>query len=63
MEAQHHSGLPFLNPVSWHYASGLSKASAPDYMLDTIMDEFINNYMIITHMLYHRNKTWKSYDW
>lgn len=63
MEAQHRSGLPFFNPISVYYANGLSMISAPDSMLDTIMDKFINNYMIITHTLYHRNKTWKSYDW
>lgn len=63
LEAQHRSGLPLINPISAYYAHALLAVRAPDSMLNTIMDEFINNYMIITHTLYHRTKTWKSYDW
>lgn len=63
LEAQHRSGLPLLNSVSAYYANALSMIAAPDSMLNTIMDEFINNYMKITHLLYHKKKTWKSYDW
>lgn len=63
LEAQHRSGLSFFNPISLYYANALTMIEASDSLRDTIMDEFINNYMIITHKLYHRNKTWKSYDW
>ena len=63
MEAQHRSGLPFYNPISLHYVTALSSTAVPDSLLDTVMEDFINAYMIISHELYRRHKTWKSYDW
>lgn len=63
MEAQSHSGLPFVNPISVYYTQALCAIRVPDDLLDNVMDEFINAYMKISHEMYHRNKTWKSYDW
>lgn len=62
-EAQSHSGLPAINEISSYYVAALSKISVPDDLLDHVMNEFLNNYMKVTHELYMRNKTWKSYDW
>lgn len=63
MEAQSHSGLPFANQISLYYAEALSRINAPDDLLDDIMNEFVNAYMKVSHEVYMRTKTWKSYDW
>lgn len=63
LEAQSHSGLPAVNDISLYYVTALSAIVAPDDLLDHIMNEFLNAYMKVTHELYRRNKTWKSYDW
>ena len=63
IEAQNHSGLPFINPISMYYAQVLTSISIPDDLLEDLMNKFINTYMVISHEIYMKNKTWKSYDW
>lgn len=63
LKAQSHSGLPAVNEISLYYVTALSAMLVPDDLLDHVMNEFLNAYMKITHELYMRNKTWKSYDW
>lgn len=63
LEAQSRSGLPAVNDISLYYVTALSAIVAPDDLLDHIMNEFLNDYMKVTHEFYRRNKTWKSYDW
>lgn len=63
LEAQHHSGLPLINPLSIYYLQALSMVVVPDDLLDSMMDEVINGYMTLVHKVHRRNKTWKSYDW
>ncbi len=63
LEAQHHSGLLLINPLSVCYLQTLSRVAVPDDLLGNMMDEVINNYMVLVHKIYKRNKTWKSYDW
>lgn len=63
LEAQSHSGLPFFNKISLDYFRLLSMIIISDDMLDKLMDEYINSYMITVHRLHKQNKKWKSYDW
>lgn len=62
LEAQSHSGLPFINNISLEYVKALCMINAPDNLLDRIIDIFVNSYMRVTHELYMKNKKWKSYD-
>ena len=63
LEAQHHSGLPLINPISVYYLQALSMVAVPDDLLDNMMDEVISGYMTLVPEVHRRNKTWKSYDW
>lgn len=63
LEAQHRSGLPYINRLSVYYLQNLSQVAVPDDLLDHMMDEVINGYMILVHEVHRRTKTWKSYDW
>ena len=63
MEAQNHSGLPFINYISMYFVQALTSISISDDLLDNLMNKFINVYMISSHEIYMKNKTWKSYDW
>lgn len=62
-EAQSHSGLPYMNKISIGYLTTLLEINVPDDLLDYVMDTFLNNYMIVSHNLYNKTKSWKSYDW
>lgn len=63
MEAQSHSGLPLINPISIYYAKTLSIIRVPDDLLNNVIDSFISDYMYTSHEICKRNKKWKSYDW
>ena len=63
LEAQSHSGLPIVNKISAMYVDALKFIAVPDDLLDSVMDQFLNNYMMTVHMVYNRTKKWKSYDW
>lgn len=63
LEAQSHSGLPIVNKISAMYVDALKFIAVPDDLLDYVMDQFLNNYMMTVHMVYNRTKKWKSYDW
>lgn len=62
LEARSHSGLPLVNNISTYYTKVLSSIpfdNTPDEMM---LDEFLNKYLIYTHELYKKTKTWKSYN-
>ena len=63
MEAQSHSGLPLINPISIYYANVLSTINVPDDLLNHVMNSFINEYMYTSHEICKRNKKWRSCDW
>ena len=63
MEAQSHSGLPLINPISIYYAKELSIIRVPDDLLNNVMDSFISDYMYTSHEICKRNKKWRSCDW
>lgn len=63
LEAQHRSGLPLINHLSTYYLQNLSLVTISDDLLDDMMEEIINGYMILVHEIHRRTKTWKSYDW
>ena len=63
MEAQSHSGLPIINPISIYYAKALSIIRVPDDLLNNVMDSFISDYMYTSHEICKRNKKWRSCDW
>lgn len=63
MEAQSHSGLSLINPISIYYAKALSIIRVPDDLLNNVMDSFISDYMYTSHEICKRNKKWRSCDW
>ncbi len=52
-----------INKISVMYVGALKFITVPDDLLDFVMDQFLNNYMMTVHMVYNKTKKWKSYDW
>ncbi len=57
LQAQHHSGLSYVNKISLYYVNMLKIVLTKDSLLEHMMSRFINSYMITIHNLYKRNKT------
>lgn len=67
LKAQHHSGLPWFNATCIGYMAWLSARVDNNCLtgpsLEEAIESTLNEYMIEVHENYHKNKTWKSYDW
>lgn len=63
LEAQHHSGLPLINPLSMYYVQILSRADFSEDLLPNLMEKLISKYMINVYEIHKQTKNWKSYDW
>lgn len=62
---QSSSGLSYKNnPIVKYYVEALRVLIvSPDLNLDEVIEKFVGAALVISHELYHKSKTWKSYDW
>lgn len=60
MEAQSHSGLPFLNPLITKHLNLISSIPVDEDVQEDFLNEMLSYYMIDVHNIKHN---WKSYDW
>lgn len=67
LKAQHHSRLPWSNAICIDHLVWLSACVDNNCLtgpsLEDAIESTLNEYMIEAHENYHKNKTWKSYDW